>query len=1181
MEIGAPKIDSRAAQEIAKKVVELLNARSWPEADPKGKVFDPEKGASGALINIFARFAELIIERLNQVPEKNLLAFLDMLGASLLPPRPAHAPLTFSLVEGATVDAVVPAGTQVAATAVAGEKDPVIFETERELVVTTARLTAAFARQPQTGQYADYRLILPHSDENRDAVFSPTEEKSVSVFEGNKNIEHILYIAHDYIFSHPGRTKLELTFAPSGQDNLEVIWEASDGGKWREVPGAPKTITKGGTLAFDEFTPQPVAVEGIQKRWLRCSLKYPVVPNRQPPDVNGIKLKATFEKRGMVEKAFTNGFPVDTSRTFFPFGETPRAGDTFYLNVDEAFAEVNCKMTLAVESSLVPSVPLPGNTADYLYIGLPSPFSSIQFDIADKGAGYTLVFEYYKAGTPPAAGAPPASVWQALSTDRNTLEDRTSGWSTQGAVTFTPPADWNKSVIDGKDMYWVRISTSQAPSAPATASRVTVMVANASSPARCAVLLGSSTVYTDYSSDPVQPRLTWESWNGAEWQAISASTTVGGPGITDGTSAFTRSGNVTVNFSTNPKANVVNGVEGYWLRAKLSGSYGPGASLKPVYDKSTPPVIVNYDSRPAAAPLITSLSVTYKTEISDQPPDLVLTCNDFAYEKISRESLASKSPFTPFKSSQWTWKGAWNSTADYLEGDVVKDGDSTWIAKRDNKNEVLVEGDSWTAVAPPAFYLGFELPPDMSAFPGSKISIYVGASGEKNSLDRTQVEWEYSAGAQGAKWGRLMVRDGTEDFTQPGLIEFLAPPDFEPRVEFGLARYWLRAVLESGRYTPGVSALLLNTVMGSRVTSVVNEVLGSSDGGKNRIFRTALAPVLEGERLEVREPDLPSPDEQKVIIRENAEGAISITRDEAGHPAEVWVRWREAPDFYGSGPRDRHYTIDHLSGEVRFGDGSSGMIPPGNVRMASYKTGGGAGGNRLAGSITELKTTVPYVDKVINYIAASGGAEAETYDSLLHRMPRAIRHGGRAVTFEDYEDLAMLASPETARVKCEQVTHVEQPNKFVFDRLKLIVVPHSTSAQPEPSLELRRRVLEFIAARKSPMVDVEVVKPSYVDVTVTVTICPASLEIANDLRLIVTGQLTSFLHPLAGGFDGTGWDFGRQPHLSDLYYLIEMIPGVDHVITLRMTPDDDAPFTQDNFLISSGKHVVACEFEGA
>jgi predicted phage baseplate assembly protein len=133
------------------------------------------------------------------------------------------------------------------------------------------------------------------------------------------------------------------------------------------------------------------------------------------------------------------------------------------------------------------------------------------------------------------------------------------------------------------------------------------------------------------------------------------------------------------------------------------------------------------------------------------------------------------------------------------------------------------------------------------------------------------------------------------------------------------------------------------------------------------------------------------------------------------------VQWLETTDFYGSGPRDRHYGLDHLTGEIRFGDGLAGLIPPvgaGNLRLTEYRTGGGDAGNRPAGAIVQLKTTVPYVDKVTNYEAAAGGADAESLGSLIERAPRSIRHNGRAVTVEDFEDVALLASPEVARARC-------------------------------------------------------------------------------------------------------------------------------------------------------------------
>ncbi|MCM0593898.1 MAG: baseplate J/gp47 family protein [Gloeotrichia echinulata DEX184] len=125
--------------------------------------------------------------------------------------------------------------------------------------------------------------------------------------------------------------------------------------------------------------------------------------------------------------------------------------------------------------------------------------------------------------------------------------------------------------------------------------------------------------------------------------------------------------------------------------------------------------------------------------------------------------------------------------------------------------------------------------------------------------------------------------------------------------------------------------------------------------------------------------------------------------------------------FTGQDSRDRHYVIDRITGEIRFGNSANGLIPPigiGNLRIRRYQTGGGTVGNRPANTIVQLKTTVPYVDKVTNPEPATGGANAEIIESLIERAPRTVRHGTRAVTFEDFEDLAMLATPEVARAKC-------------------------------------------------------------------------------------------------------------------------------------------------------------------
>lgn len=1060
MKQRTPKIDPRTAPDFFRQVVEMLNPEKGSN-DANWTAFQPDQGTSGALISIFARFAELITDRLNRVPEKNFLAFLDLLGASLMPPRSARAPLTFSLVESATGGAVVRQGTQVAAIAMKGEKEPAVFETERELVISPANLAACFTRDPNGDRYANHSLLLPQSGE------CGTEQ---AVFQAGDPIDHILYFSHDGIFDHPGDIQLlKIKFAFAGQDSINVAWDGWDerGRNWIEKQKTP--ITNNDSIDLKLLTPSPaMVIGGVEKRWLRCRLIDPLSRDKRPPVVSAITFDATFKREDKaIENAFTNSFPVDVNRAFYPFTESPTPGDAFYMKLDEDFAEAGCNVTL----------------------------------------GLTLSLEGQK-----------------------------------------PTGD-----------------------------------------------------------KPQNAKVIWEFWNGSGWTTIA--------GLADNTANLTGSNSVIFPFPANAVSNSVNGVAGYWVRARLETAtgYGPGAELKveKVADDK-----YSYKSIPAAAPRIASTKISYVTTLTARPAEAIVAYNDFTYERIGDGS------FSPFKSLQRTWRGAWsaasayviddvvskddsswiakrankniapveadtwsrlkleaawNSTASYASGDVVSNNGLSWIAKRGSKNVTPAKGDDWALVNRPAIYLGFELPSRLNAFPNSSISLYVSAIGEKESDDPAEVEWQYSTGPGEAGWTNLAPLDSTADFTQSGLLALLPPADFVRRSEFGSALYWVRAVLTSGQYAsdPQISALLLNTIMARHATRIETEVLGSSDGSKNQMFRTALAPVLEGQQLEVRELEVPSAMEQDAIKNEAGDDAILVVADEAGRPIEIWVRWSEAPDFYASGTRDRHYVLDHLAGRVQFGDGTSGMIPPmasGNIRMRSYRTGGGVQGNKPAGAITELRTTVPYVQGVTNYVAASGGAEAETYQSLIERMPRTIRHSGRAVTYEDYEDLAMLASPEVARARCVRFYDEKDVGKVA-----LLVVPRSAEAKPIPSLEMKKRVEEFIEQRNPPLVQLTVEEPEYVEVSVIVDIAPTSLDAAGGLRQVVPEQISRFLHPLVGGFEGEGWGFGRKPHLSDLYYLIEAIPGVDHITSLVMNMTGEA--FSERSLIASGRHEVTCRLQ--
>jgi predicted phage baseplate assembly protein len=275
------------------------------------------------------------------------------------------------------------------------------------------------------------------------------------------------------------------------------------------------------------------------------------------------------------------------------------------------------------------------------------------------------------------------------------------------------------------------------------------------------------------------------------------------------------------------------------------------------------------------------------------------------------------------------------------------------------------------------------------------------------------------------------------------------------------------------------------------------------------------------------------------------------------------------------------------------------MPPQGrnNIRL-SYRTGGGQHGNLPDRTVTQLKTTVPYVDGVTNLEPAGGGGDRESIARVQERGPKILRHGGKAVTVQDFEDLAYEASTEIARVKAivpefdpldpnlwidpsaANPNLSEHQKVSVGDRGKvtLLIVPYSAAAQPTPSLALIDRVRDYIRSRCSPTVDLLVAAPQWQQVSVTTELVPTSLDVADAVRIAARSHLEQFLHPLTGGPEGGGWAFGREPHLSDIYALLESIAGIDRIRSLQIgdgrseTPNKSS--RNDRFLIYSGTHQI-------
>src|SRR5947208_9369526 len=140
---------------------------------------------------------EMVIYRLNKVPEKNFLTFLDLIGVRLKPPEPAKVVLEFTPSEGVEGELTVRKGTQVA-TLQAGGSDPVTFETLRDITLLPVHIVRAASSHRAT--VADHTEALA-SGEAKEPLFTGVQE-----------VERFLYLGDDRLNAFNEEAAVDLFF---------------------------------------------------------------------------------------------------------------------------------------------------------------------------------------------------------------------------------------------------------------------------------------------------------------------------------------------------------------------------------------------------------------------------------------------------------------------------------------------------------------------------------------------------------------------------------------------------------------------------------------------------------------------------------------------------------------------------------------------------------------------------------------------------------------------------------------------------------------------------------------------------------------------------------------------------------------------------------------------------------
>jgi len=481
---------------------------------------------------------------------------------------------------------------------------------------------------------------------------------------------------------------------------------------------------------------------------------------------------------------------------------------------------------------------------------------------------------------------------------------------------------------------------------------------------------------------------------------------------------------------------------------------------------------------------------------------------------------------------------------------------------RDQTSKLDLEGQAFFCFAAPprpnnAMYLGLQ-----ENISNNILGLTVNCTIEGIGVDPNNppLAWEAFRGGEDGWIPCGVDHDGTGGLNRTGEVALHIPAGLvSHRLEGrGESAYWVRCRLIAPRpnqptysHSPRIHSLRVYTLGGATAAThsqaLSGEMLGRSNAKPSQVFQLERRPVL---------PRRPG----ETLAVETADGE--------------WENWTEAADLGDSGPDDKHYTLDSVSGEIQFGpvvrqaDGTErlyGAIPPKNARLRfeGYRVGGGSVGNVGANALTVLKSSIPYVARVANRQPARGGLDQESIPALKLRAPQMIRTRHRAVTAEDFEYLARESTPRVARARCLQPRAAGESGTPTPGVVRVIIIPAIGSAHgrvpPEllqPSDKLLQTVSDYLDERRLLTTALKVESPAVISVSVNASVVITAKSAPEATSRAIEERLYQFLNPLVGGPAGDGWPFGRPLHVSEIYATIQRVKGVEFVESVTVSQVD-------------------------
>ena len=280
--LPAPNLDDRTFQSLVDDARRLVHRRCPEWSDHN--ISDP----GITLIETFAMMVDQLIYRLNRVPDRNYIKFLELLGLELRPPGAAQGEVTFWLSAPQPQTVTVRAETEIS-TDRTDIEEPIVFSTTEQLDIVPCTLDSGRVVTVSAGGNAAEQANEP--GEGGFACFSSLPTPGDALLIGLSNA----------VPSCAVLLRVDCRVSGVGVDPNDppYIWEAWTGGPdW-----APCDVERDETRAFnrpgdvvlhvprDHVMGTPAPLASPPQGWLRCRLVQPSSGQptyREPPNITSV-----------------------------------------------------------------------------------------------------------------------------------------------------------------------------------------------------------------------------------------------------------------------------------------------------------------------------------------------------------------------------------------------------------------------------------------------------------------------------------------------------------------------------------------------------------------------------------------------------------------------------------------------------------------------------------------------------------------------------------------------------------------------------------------------------------------------------------------------------------------------------------------------------------------------------